>query len=321
MDDRVSLWGGLPDKDRSHPMAKKPWAKPRDPGASPKPWNPKPIMGLDEFDPRQRLRFRIQPKRRQAKVLHLDTSLPIGMSARPVTLAPKPVRRMGKGRRLTPGIFVLLTIMSAAPVVCGAFSSPTTLGYWKDRFWAPTLMAVPLRNAFRDDGGNPHTALVVTGAIGPASATALSTAISKAELVPGDAIVLSSPGGDLGQALIMGEEIRRRQLYTVVGSYATGTFAPSHCASACITVFAGGVHRIQVAGSRLGVHQFSADGVVPDDPVAYAQREAGDLMAYFARMGVDPMVVQVGSGSRDVRWLAPEEVMRLGLADLDIGSL
>ena len=70
-------------------------------------------------------------------------------------------------------------------------------------------------------------------------------------------ILLSSPGGDLNQAAIIGEIIRSRGLVTAVGiADASGRVKPSYCASACVLVFAGGKTRFGVLGSALGVHRF-----------------------------------------------------------------
>ena len=48
-------------------------------------------------------------------------------------------------------------------------------------------------------------------------------------------VLLSSPGGDLNQATIMGEIIRSRGLATAVGIPDTsGRVKPAYCASACL---------------------------------------------------------------------------------------
>src|SRR2546422_13834 len=78
-------------------------------------------------------------------------------------------------------------------------------------------------------------------------------------------ILLSSPGGDLNQAAIIGEIIRARGLTTAVGiADAAGRVKPSYCASACVLVFAGGNPRFGVLGSALGVHRFVTTKPVGD---------------------------------------------------------
>ena len=94
-------------------------------------------------------------------------------------------------------------------------------------------------------------------------------------------MLLSSPGGDLGQAVIMGEFIRSRGFTTAVGvSDASGRIQPSYCASACVFVYAGGKTRYGVQGSRLGVHRFVATKLA-GDPVAEAQRVTGAVLGYM----------------------------------------
>ena len=46
--------------------------------------------------------------------------------------------------------------------------------------------------------------------------------LDEAQLKPGDLVLISSPGGDLGQSVIMGEFIRARGLVTAVGTTDAG---------------------------------------------------------------------------------------------------
>jgi len=83
--------------------------------------------------------------------------------------------------------------------------------------------------------------LAITGRIGVATASWLRERLDEAHLVAGDAVLLSSPGGDVDQAIIMGEIIRSRGLATAVGvADASGQIKRSFCASACVLVYAGG---------------------------------------------------------------------------------
>ncbi len=61
---------------------------------------------------------------------------------------------------------------------------------------------------------------------------------------------LTSPGGNLSEALKMGELIRAEMLATVVPSEAT-------CASACVHMFASGVIREAGSGAKIIVHNAS----------------------------------------------------------------
>ena len=114
--------------------------------------------------------------------------------------------------------------------------------------------------------GPRPAALFISGKIGAAAASWFRDRLDEAHLAAGDAVLLSSPGGDLDQAVIMGEIIRSRGLATAVGVVdASGRITPSYCASACVLVYAGGKTRYGVEGSMLGVHRFvtSAPGATP----------------------------------------------------------
>ena len=99
--------------------------------------------------------------------------------------------------------------------------------------------------------GQGRPALVISGTIGPATASWFRDRLDEAHLMPGDAILLSSPGGDLNQAIIMGEIIRSRGLVTAVGvADASGRIEPAYCASACVLVYAGGKPRELASRAR-----------------------------------------------------------------------
>ena len=127
------------------------------------------------------------------------------------------------------------------------------------------------------------------------------------------ATLMSSPGGDLNQAIIIGEIIRSRGLVTAVGvADPSGHIRPSYCASACVLAFAGGTTRVGVEGSMLGVHRFVALAPGPD-PVAETQRTAGMVLNYLTRMGVSSSVVEAMSATSDVRWLGAREAAAMSL--------
>jgi hypothetical protein len=132
-------------------------------------------------------------------------------------------------------------------------------------------------------------------------------------------IVLSSPGGDLNQAAIIGEIIRSRGLVTAVGiADATGRVKPSYCASACVLVFAGGKPRFGVLGSALGVHRFVTTKPI-GDPVAETQRIAGAVLGYMTKMGVSSSIVEAMSETREIRWLGPKEALAMNLITDPVG--
>src|SRR5690242_17924678 len=170
-------------------------------------------------------------------------------------------------------IFLLLT----SGVLIQAWrdlSRPDAWDYWKDLYSAPSMTSTVVDNVDLD--GRRRNAIVLRGKIGLAAASWFREQLDEARLKPGDLVLLSSPGGDLGQSVIMGEVIRARGLVTAVGTIdSAGQIRPGSCASACVFVYAGGTVRYDIAGSRLGVHRFTTRGEGSGDPVADTQRTTG----------------------------------------------
>lgn len=123
-------------------------------------------------------------------------------------------------------------------------------------------------------------------------------------------IRFNSPGGDLIEALKLGEVLREDKWDTFVGEeYPSRTSTPagyvtqqSNCYSACVYAFAGGVRRT-ADDKSLGVHQFYRpdDAVRPTDKtlsavdVANMQHLAAMLNEYVRGMGIDPRLVSMAS--------------------------
>jgi len=192
-------------------------------------------------------------------------------------------------------------------------SRPEAWAYWKDQYLSPSLSATKITGVDIDGSGHTRTALSVHGQIGPAAATWLHEKLDETQLASGDVVLLSSPGGDLNQAMIMGEMIRSRGLATAVGTAdAAGEMRSAYCASACVLVFAGGKPRYGIKGSMLGVHRFVTTTPV-HDPVAEAQRVSGVVLGYMTKMGVSSTVVEAMSQTRDVRWLPNQEALAMNL--------
>jgi len=177
-----------------------------------------------------------------------------------------------------------------------------SLAYWRDLYFSPSMTAHVVRDT---EGHRP--ALAVSGKIGAAAAAWFRRQLDDAALAPGDLVLLSSPGGQLDQAVIMGEVVRARGLATAVGTLDDeGRIQPAYCASACVFVYAGGEKRIGIRGSKLGVHRFTTDGR-GDDPVADTQRTTGFILGYFTRMGISPSIVEMMAATSDIRWLDTKE--------------
>jgi hypothetical protein len=192
-------------------------------------------------------------------------------------------------------------------------SRPEAWAYWRESYLSPSMTASSIAKADLNGTGHGKTVLAISGEIGVATASWLRGRLDEAHLAPGDVVLLSSPGGDLGQAIIMGEIIRSRGLATAVGLVnASGQIERSFCASACVLAYAGGQPRYGVEGSALGVHRF-VTSTPGRDPVAETQRTAGMVLSYLAKMGVSSSVVEAMSETRNVRWLAPKEASAMNL--------
>ena len=170
-----------------------------------------------------------------------------------------------------------------------------------------------------DGSGHGRPGLAIRGKIGSATASWFRDRLDEAHLVAGDVVLLSSPGGDLDQAIIMGEIIDRAGSRPPSASRTLpASIKPSYCASACVLVYAGGKTRYGIEGSALGVHRFvtSSPG---RDPVAETQRTAGMVLSYMTKMGVSSSVVEAMSETSDVRWLGPREASAMNLITDPIG--
>ncbi|MEA2858609.1 MAG: hypothetical protein QOC72_648, partial [Methylobacteriaceae bacterium] len=92
--------------------------------------------------------------------------------------------------------------------------------------------------------------LIATGTIAPGSADAFASEVNaRGEYIK--TIVLSSPGGSVGDALEMGRLIRTK-------GFATEVEKDKICVSSCPLVFVGGVKRAAGANAIIGVHQVFA---------------------------------------------------------------
>ena len=236
--------------------------------------------------------------------------------------APQPAQqRPGPSDRLSQRRWTSrLSVIAFGLVVAGTLihavkdlSRPEAWAYWKDSYLAPNMTSVLIPNTDFDGSGHGRRALAISGEIGAATANWFRDRLDEGHLTAGDAVLLSSPGGELNQAVIMGEIIRSRGLVTAVGvAAASGQVRPAYCVSACVLVYAGGKIRYGMEGSMLGVHQFEATTPMCD-PVADTQRVAGILLSYMTKMGVSSSVVEAMSKTRDVRWLGVREAAAMNL--------
>lgn len=224
------------------------------------------------------------------------------------------------GRRPYWSVIIFILLLSGVGIrAYRDLSRPDAWAYWKDQYVSPSLVSSLIGRTDFDGSGRGRTALAISGTIGPAAASWFRDRLDEAHLTAGDAVLLSSPGGDLNQAVIMGEIIRSRGLVTAVGvADAAGRIRPAYCASACVLVYAGGKARYGIEGSMLGVHRFVTTAAVPD-PVADTQRIAGLVLGYMTKMGVSSAVVEAMSQTRNVRWLDAKEASAMNLITDPVG--
>jgi hypothetical protein len=219
----------------------------------------------------------------------------------------------GNRRRSLSVAFLALMILGVGIRAYKDLSRPEAWAYWKELYFSPSMHSSLLATADLDGSGHGRPALAIGGTIGAVTASWFRDRLDEAHLTAGDTILMSSPGGDLNQAIIIGEIIRSRGLATAVGVVdAAGRIDPSYCASACVLVFVGGKIRYGVEGSALGVHRF-VTATPGRDPVAETQRTEGTVLNYVIRMGVSPSIVEAMSETKDVRWLDAQQAVAMNL--------
>jgi len=232
----------------------------------------------------------------------------------PTGQPPRPGPATGNSRThfFSAAFFVLMVLVVGARAYQD-LSQPEAWAYWKDLYLSSGMTSSLMADAGLDSSGRRRAALAINGTIGAAAASWFRDRLDEAHLAAGSIVLMSSPGGDLNQAIIIGEIIRSRGLVTAVGvADPSGHIRPSYCASACVLAFAGGTTRVGVEGSMLGVHRFVALAPGPD-PVAETQRTAGMVLNYLTRMGVSSSVVEAMSATSDVRWLGAREAAAMSL--------
>ncbi|MCC8977530.1 hypothetical protein [Bradyrhizobium acaciae] len=238
--------------------------------------------------------------------------------ARPSPPPPPPQANVASPTRIfrfsLPSIIIFVLLLSSVAIQAYRdLSRPGAWDFWRETYIAASMTSAVISDVDIDGSGHGRRALAISGKIGSASASWFRDRLSEARLAPGDAVLLSSPGGALNQAAIMGEVIRTHGLVTAVATAdAAGKLRPAACASACVLVYAGGVARYGVAGSRLGVHRFTTSAPV-SDPLAEAQRIQGMVLGYMTKMGVSSAIVEAMSQTSDIRWLSQKEALALNL--------
>jgi hypothetical protein len=141
-------------------------------------------------------------------------------------------------------------------------------------------------------------------------------------------LVISSPGGELVGAVLLGQTLRQLGIRTVVGSIAAAangqaSLGAGRCHSACVFVLMGGTTRSVVPGSLVGVHSpqpvivVGGRAYVPDRAATryLVQRTGPALRLYARQMGVSSSLIDVANGvpHTSVRNLSSSELARYSL--------
>jgi hypothetical protein len=144
--------------------------------------------------------------------------------------------------------------------------------------------------------------LSMSGVMGPGSYREFRRVLRRAEP---DLIVLEGPGGVLGEAILIADEVRKRGIATAVGPN-------DRCASACAIVFLAGRTKYMGRGAKVGLHSATfVDGQA--DPEA-----TGVMAAYLAELGVPESTLRrmAMTAPDHIRWLSKAEQKALGIKAL-----
>jgi hypothetical protein len=143
------------------------------------------------------------------------------------------------------------------------------------------------------------------------------------------AVILNSPGGDLGEGLKLGRFFHRARISTFVLGYGGG------CYSACAIAFLGGrdrdgrPSRIKMTGGILGFHQFRRTRDAKGDQkftkadieqeVMSTRRTALAIIEYLSDIGEDMsfLHLMLKAPSADVNLLSNEDAVTLGIHVMD----
>ena len=137
------------------------------------------------------------------------------------------------------------------------------------------------------------TVIAMTGVIQPGAYEAFHTVVSQANP---NLVVVSGPGGDLGTALRIATEVRRRGFDTAIpqGEY---------CASACAVIFLSGRTKYISRGAKLGLHAASnLDG-------SHSREGTAIMGRYLSKVGVPRGVIAHMEQRRgnDMYWLGESD--------------
>ena len=157
--------------------------------------------------------------------------------------------------------------------------------------WAADLPEQP--------AGPDQVILLMSGVIGRDAYDQFRQAVTEADP---SVVVLEGPGGYLAESILIGQEVRKRGLVTVV-------LPNSRCASACAVVFLSGRSKYMGRNAHVGLHAASSE-----DGRASA-RGTGVMARYLRSIGVPAAILRQMSETApsNIRWLGRAERRALGI--------
>jgi|KBSMisStandDraft_5_1062788.scaffolds.fasta_scaffold31216_4 hypothetical protein len=213
----------------------------------------------------------------------------------------------------------LLSVVAAIGIVCllpatGLSAAPYEAGSGADQ------MSFRFRDNFTASDASHHDLRMIyaEGPIVPGTALKFQVLIDRFHVRPGASVEFDSLGGNVQEAMRLGEAIRAAGLNTEVPRSPESRSHSLHgCVSACTLSFLGGVNRNVASGARFGVHMLSAElaGVSPQTAMQLGQKSIADLSSYVSRMGVKSEFVSELTRARpeQVNVLSAEMLRRLNV--------
>lgn len=177
---------------------------------------------------------------------------------------------------------------------------PTKKPVQSARALAPSKSFAPEKIA-RFDLENGATLIMFSGEFEQGDAQRIIAALEETDA---EFLGLNSLGGLISEAQMVGYYLRSHNLAAVAGDT---------CASACTFALAGGVKRMAIKDSRIGLHQASFPS--GSGSLEAGQQLVGNYIRYFQSMGVDAEVVALAATmpSEDIHWLDPQRALELKL--------
>jgi hypothetical protein len=122
-------------------------------------------------------------------------------------------------------------------------------------------------------------------------------------------VILSSPGGNVSEALKIGSEIRLR---------GWGTMTADECASACGLIWLSGTPRHLIGNARVGFH---AAYVIKNGSAYETGMGNADVGSFLTYLGLSRDAIQfiTAAPPGEMRWLTREDAQRLGIAVISSG--